>query len=65
MFDCGKNELLSEQGRCECMYGELPNGDCTLCKDPCGAFSECDESSNADLKNLKQLYIYFSILIFI
>jgi len=32
------------KGRCECMYGELPNGDCTLCKDPCGAFSECDES---------------------
>ena len=28
------------------MYGELPNGDCTRCKDPCDVLSECNESSN-------------------
>ena len=30
------------------MYGELPDGDCTRCKDPCGVLSECNESSNKE-----------------
>jgi len=31
-------------GQCECMYGELPNGECTRCKNPCGELEECNES---------------------
>jgi len=32
------------KGKCECMYGDLPNGDCTRCQEPCGALAQCDQA---------------------